>query len=338
MRRAVVQQCEQHRFDVVFVFSSTMAQYVPTELASRTIVDMVDVDSEKWRDYAKRVGFPMSWVYRTEWQRLRRYEHQVVKDYAYALLTTPREAQLLNNLDEFTRRAKLRTLTNGIDLQHYRPEPWRLSALDKLPTAERQWFADPSAPRIVFTGAMDYYANVEGVKYFVEHVLPLIHLQEPRAEFMIVGSHPTEEVKALGRHTHVTVTGFVEDVRPYLSAATLCVVPLRIARGVQNKVFEAMAAGKAIVATPEPAAGLQAVDNEHLLIGKTPQQMAHQVVTLIRNEEMRRTLGENARAYVEENHDWEPLLTRLAEMIEHVGARYVQNPPAEMRAVNRQAR
>ncbi|NOT63181.1 MAG: glycosyltransferase, partial [Acidobacteria bacterium] len=167
MRRAVAQQCEQHRFDAVFVFSSTMAQYVPAELASRTVVDMVDVDSEKWRDYANRVRFPMAQVYRTEWQRLRRYEHEVVKRYAHALLTTPREAQLLDDLDEFTRRAKLRTLTNGVDLQHYRPEPWRLSALDKLPTTERQWFADRSAPRIVFTGAMDYYANVEGVKYFV---------------------------------------------------------------------------------------------------------------------------------------------------------------------------
>ena len=338
MHHAVTKLCAQNTYDAVFVYSSTMAQYVPAALASRTVVDLVDVDSEKWRDYAVRVGFPMQQVYRTEWQRLRRYEHAVVKGYAHTLLTTPREAQLLDELDEFTRRAKLRTLTNGVDLTYYRPETWRLSTLDKMPTAERQWFADPSAPRLVFTGAMDYYANIEGVKYFVEQVLPLVHLQEPRAEFMIVGSNPTAEVKDLGRHAQVTVTGFVEDVRPYLQAATLCVMPLRIARGVQNKVLEAMAAGKAIVTTPEAVAGLQLVDTEHALIGKSPQQLAHQIVSLIRDENMRATLGEGARHYVEEHHDWAPLLQRLVEMLEVIGARYAQIGSAETRSVNRQAR
>jgi glycosyltransferase involved in cell wall biosynthesis len=178
-----------------------------------------------------------------------------------------------------------------------------------MPTAERQWFADPSAPRLVFTGAMDYYANIEGVKYFVEHVLPLVHLQEPRAEFMIVGSNPTEEVQALGRQAKVTVTGFVDDVRPYLQAATVCVAPLRIARGIQNKVLEAMATGKAIVATSEVAAGLHATDGEHWLVGKTPQQLAHQIVTLIRDDKLRTELGEGARSFVEDHHDWEPRAT-----------------------------
>ena len=341
MRRAVAKQCAANKFDAVFVYSSTMAQYVPAELASRTVVDLVDVDSEKWRDYSLRNGFPMRQVYRTEWKRLKQYEHEVVTKYAHTLLTTPREAQLLDQLDEFTRRAKLRTLTNGVDLTFYRPEKWRLSMLDKMPTAERQWFADPSAPRLVFTGAMDYYANVEGVKYFVEHILPLIHLQEPRAEFMIVGSNPTEEVKQFAQHTRVTVTGFVEDVRPYLHAATVCVTPLRIARGVQNKVLEAMAAGKALVASPEAIAGLHATDGEHLHIGKTPQQFAHQVVSLIRNQEARQTLGEGARSYVEEHHDWVPLLQRFAEMLEGIGARYATaaaNTDADARLANRQGR
>lgn len=338
MHRAVAKQCAQHKFDAVFVFSSTMAQYVPPALAMRTVVDLVDADSEKWRDYAERIGFPMRQVYQTEWRRLRQYEHEVVATYANTLLVTTREAQILNQLDEFTRRARLRTLTNGVDLKHYRPEPWRLSALEKLPTSERQWFADPSAPRLVFTGAMDYYANVEGVKYFVEHVLPLIHLQEPRAEFMIVGSNPTAEVQALGRRANVTVTGFVDDVRPYLQAATVCVAPLRIARGIQNKVLEAMAAGKAIVATAEVAAGLQVRDGEHLLVGKTPQQLSHQIVTLIRDEPLRTELGEGARSFVEDHHDWEPLLQRFADLIEGIGARYAQVVNHEQRHPNRQVR
>lgn len=321
MRAAVQQKLADEQFDAVFVYSSTMAQYVPRELAARTLVDMVDVDSEKWLDYARKVNAAKAWLYRLEWKRLRRYEQEIVATYGHTLLTTPREAALLDQLDEFTRRARLRTLTNGVDLVHFRPEPWRLRILDKLPLHERQWFADPSAPRLVFTGAMDYYANVEGVKYFAESILPLVREREPRAEFLIVGSKPTDEVKQLGQLPGVQVTGFVEDVRPYLQAATVCVVPLRIARGVQNKVLEAMATAKAIVATPEGVAGLNVMDGEHLLLAHSPRKLAEHIVKLIRDEELRCELGENARSFVEEHHDWAPLLQRFVELLETLARR-----------------
>jgi sugar transferase (PEP-CTERM/EpsH1 system associated) len=324
MHQAVRRRLAEAQFDALFVYSSTMAQYVPSELAARTVVDLVDVDSAKWRDYAERVSPPLSWIYRLEHQRLRRYEHELVARHAYTLLTTPREAELLNELDEFTRRARLRTLTNGVDLAHFRPAPWRLSVLDKMPLNERQWFADPSAPRLVFTGAMDYYANVEGVRYFVEEVWPLIREREPRAEFLIVGSNPTEEVRQLGKRPGVTVTGFVADVRPYLQAATACVVPLRIARGVQNKVLEAMAAGKALAATSEAVAGLNVTDGEEALLANSPRKLAEHAVNLIRDEKLRLELGENARRFVQEEHDWAPLLQRFVELIESVGLRHAQ--------------
>jgi sugar transferase (PEP-CTERM/EpsH1 system associated) len=321
MRHAVQRKLVEEQFDAVFVYSSTLAQYVPRELAARTLVDLVDADSEKWRDYARRSGLAQSWLYRLEWKRLRRYEREIVTTYAYTLLATPREAALLDHVDEFTRRARLRTLTNGIDLVHFRPEAWRLSVLDKLPCNERQWFADPVAPRLVFTGAMDYYANVDGVQFFVKHVLPLVREHEPHTEFLIVGSNPTEAVRQLARQAGVRVTGFVEDVRPYLQAATVCVAPLRIARGVQNKVLEAMAAGKAIAATAEGVAGLDVVAGEHLLIANSPRKLAEQIVRLIRDEALRRELGANARSFVETHHDWAPLLQRFVEMVESVAAR-----------------
>src|SRR5262249_12060523 len=122
------------------------------------------------------------------------------------------------------------------------------------------------APRMVFTGAMDYYANVEAVEWFVTEVLPQIRKQEPRAEFFIVGSNPTARVKRLAARPGVTVTGFVEDVRPHLLGATACVVPLRIARGVQNKLLEAMACGNAVVATTQAAASLRVKSGEELLV------------------------------------------------------------------------
>lgn len=338
MRQAVNAKAAEVNFDAVFVYSSTMAQYVPPELASRTLVDLVDVDSEKWLDYARKTRGPKAWLYQTEWKRLRRYEQEIVSTYANTLLTTPREAALLNQVDEFTRRARLRTLTNGVDLTYYRPDPWRLSVLDKLPLNERQWFADPSAPRVVFTGAMDYYANVEGVQFFVEEVWPQVRKQVPRAEFLIVGSKPTDAVKQLGQQPGVTVTGFVEDVRPYLQAATVCVVPLRIARGVQNKVLEAMAMGKAIASTTEGVAGLNVTAGDELLIANSPRKLTEYVVNLIRDEQLRTTLGEYARSFVEEQHDWTPLLQRFAEMLEALAARNGHGQLSAPERLNRSGR
>jgi sugar transferase (PEP-CTERM/EpsH1 system associated) len=303
MKRLVRQLVARHDFDAVFVYSSTMAQYVPRELWARTIVDLVDVDSEKWRDYARFAKPPKSWLYELEFERLRRYEHEIVRRFAFTILTTQREASLLDELDEFTRHARLRIITNGVDLDYFQPDD--------------EGTISPT-PRLVFVGAMDYYANIEGVTWFVEKVFPLIRRTEPRAEFFIVGSNPTTEVERLGQRTGVSVTGLVYDVRPFMRSATAYVVPLRIARGVQNKVLEAMAAGKAIVATPEAVAGLRVSDGKELLVAGTPEEFADATLSLIRQESLRRELSRKSLRFVETEHDWEPLVRSVAELTESV--------------------
>jgi sugar transferase (PEP-CTERM/EpsH1 system associated) len=303
MKNLIKRTIVDHDFDAVFVYSSPMAQYVPGELASRTIVDLVDTDSEKWRDYSKRKKPPQSWAYELECQRLRKFEHDIVQRFAYTILTTEREALLLDELDEFTRHARLRIITNGVNLDHYRPgDPTVLT----------------SSPRLVFVGAMDYYANIDGVRWFVKEILPLIREREPRAEFFIVGSNPTREVKRLVESHGVTVTGFVDDIRPYLQSATVCVVPLRVARGVQNKVLEAMGSGKAVVATPVSVAGLQVEDGDQLLLAQAPEDFAEATIKVIREASLREYLAGRSRRYVEIHHDWEPLLRKLVGLVESV--------------------
>ncbi len=319
MRREVKRKLTDVGFDAVFVYSSTMAQYVPRELETRTVADLVDIDSEKWRDYAHRTQPPVSWLYELEAHRLRRYEHSIVSRFAYTVVTTKREAALLTDLDEFTRRARLHTITNGIDLERYRPDA--VFAPADVPENERRFLNGLSTPRLVFTGAMDYYANVDGMRYFADEVFPLIRQREPRAEFFIVGSNPTAEVKRLGEREGVTVTGFVEDVRPYLASATACVMPLRIARGVQNKILEAMATGRAVIATPEVVAGLRVADGEQALIGRNARELACATLKVIEDEGLRVRLGAQARRFVEEDHAWPPLLERLTDLVESVGAR-----------------
>jgi len=306
MRRLVERAVSDNDFDAVFVYSSTMAQYVPRELASRTVVDMVDVDSEKWRGYVSRANALMSRLYSLEWKRLRDCEYEIVTRFANTIVTTGREAALLDKLDEFTRRARLRVITNGVDLDYFQPSA-------QAP--------DTTSPRLVFIGAMDYFANAEGARYFAEEVFPLVRSRESRAKFSIVGANPTSEVKKLARHPGVTVTGFVPDVRPYLRDAAVCVVPLRIARGVQNKVLEAMAAGKAVIASPEAVAGLRVVDGEHLMVADGPQRFADATLEVIRDESLRESLEMRARRLAETEHDWKPLLQKMAELVETVGAR-----------------
>ncbi|HKQ75706.1 MAG TPA: TIGR03087 family PEP-CTERM/XrtA system glycosyltransferase [Blastocatellia bacterium] len=311
-RRLVDRAVSDHDFDAVFVYSSTMAQYVPRRLASRTVVDLVDIDSEKWSDYAGRANRLMSRLYSIESKRLREYEYKTVTRFANTIVTTRREAALLDRLDEFTRRARLRVIANGVDLDYFQPSTQP---------------PDTISPRLVFIGAMDHFANAEGARYFAEEVFPLIRSRESRAKFSIIGANPTAEVKKLARHPGVTVTGFVPDVRPYLREATVCVVPLRIARGAQNGVLEAMAAGKVVIASPESVAGLRVVDGEELIIAETPERFADAALDVIRDASLRESLEIRARHLVEAEHNWKPLLQKLVELVETVGRN--QNKPGK---------
>jgi sugar transferase (PEP-CTERM/EpsH1 system associated) len=326
MRRAVRRVVAEEGIEAVYVWSSTMTQYVPPELAARTVVDMGDVDSEKYRDYAKEMAWPMSWVYSVEWKRLRRYEYRIVRTFAHTALVAPRELALLDELDEFTRRTRLHSITNGVDLERFRPDLFAAFAPDSLPANERQFLTDPQAIRIVFTGAMDYYPNGEAVRYFAGEVFPLIREREPRAEFLIVGSDPTPDVIRLAEQSGVKVTGFVKDVRPYLAAATVCVIPLRIARGVQNKALEAMAAGRAIVASPDVVAGLKAEDGAHLLVARNTAEYVQAVLRIIRDQDFRQELERSARQFVEDEYNWTPLMERMAQLIENTASRVSSFP------------
>ncbi len=333
--RLVRQTLAEQKFNAIFVYSSAMAQYVPREWQSRTVVDLVDVDSEKWRDYAKRTSLPQTWLYNLEAERLRKFEYGIVSQFANSVLTTKREAALLDELDEFTRRARLRVITNGVDLDYFDSSPRAVTA--GFNSSSKLVGAQPAdnAPRLVFTGAMDYFANIEAVEWFVNEIFPLIREQEPQVKFFIAGSNPTKQVKQLAQHPGVTVTGYVEDLRPYLHKATACVVPLRIARGVQNKLLEAMAAGKAIVATPEAAAGLHLTDGEELLTAATPREFADTVLRIIRDQSLRESLGRRARRFVETNHKWTPLLESLVRLLETVAERPVASQTRNVRAFAR---
>jgi sugar transferase (PEP-CTERM/EpsH1 system associated) len=245
-------------------FSSAMAQFMPTGL-SRRVLDMVDVDSDKWSQYAATQRWPLAWVYAREGRKLAEWEARVAQDFDATLLVSRDEAALLQRRAPAARH-KIGVFENGVDADYFSP------ARD---------YPNPFAPGVqgvVFTGAMDYWPNIDAVTWFAERIFPAVRHAEPAAQFTIVGSRPGEAVRSLARQPGVVVTGSVPDVRPYLAHAACVVAPLRIARGVQNKVLEAMAMARPVVASTQAAEGIRAEAGRDFFLAEGEAEFAHAVV------------------------------------------------------------
>jgi sugar transferase (PEP-CTERM/EpsH1 system associated) len=276
-----------------FVFSGQMAQFVPA--GPRLVMDFVDMDSAKFEAYAAQGG-PLASVHRREARRLFAFERETAARAAVSLFVSDAEADLFRARAALP-QADIRALHNGVDLHFYRP-----GAVPAVPA--------PARPLIVFTGQMDYAPNVDAVRWFAQAVLPQI----PRAHFAIVGRNPADAVKRLAGE-RVTVTGAVPDTRAWLAAADVVAAPLRIARGVQNKVLEAMAMGRAVVASPAAHEGIEAEAARDLLVADSAEEQARAIRHLLSDPSRAAALGAAARRRMEEAYSWEARLAPLAALL-----------------------
>lgn len=288
----------------VLVFSSAMAQYVAKYDSLLRIIDFVDVDSDKWRQYAAQKPWPMSWIYRREAEYLARYDRKVANSFNYSLFVSENEAGLFKALAP---EVKDRTLSieNGVDTAYF---------------SDQAAHANPYSPDenvMVFTGAMDYWANVDAVTWFAHEVFPEIRRRMSSARFYIVGTRPTEAVRNLARIEGVAVTGAVDDVRPFLKHARCAVTPLRIARGIQNKVLEAMAMGKPIVSTEAAIEGIEIRKPLDLLIAETSAEWVDIVSQALCADSLP-AKSERNRAFVVQRYGWENSLCRLGTLLEAI--------------------
>lgn len=298
LRDWVRQVARQHPLQASVVFSSTMSPFATGLLPDvPMLVDIVDADSVKWTQYASAHRWPMSAVYRREGRLLLAHERDTARQAQRAYFVTQQETDLFLRLAPEC-RDRVQAMGNGVNAGFFQPDA-------ALPSP----FA-PNERAIVFTGAMDYWPNVDGVRWFAEDMLPAIRQRFPDARFWIVGRNPAPAVQALAGEG-VSVTGTVPDVRPYLQHAAAVVAPLRVARGLQNKILEAMAMGQAVVTVPSCADAIGAQPDQGLHRAETAEAFIDTVGGWLNDDAARRQQGARARDFVIERFGWDAHLAAI---------------------------
>jgi len=307
LAKKIVAWHDDKPFDAVLTFCTGMVRYGrllmhpahrPPQLTGASpinVLDLVDVDSLKWSAYAINTPGPMKLVYAAEAKRLARIEAGIQDRFDGVSVISEAEASAYR--EHLRDHPGLTVVENGVDLKYFSPMPDRASSV------------------AVFVGVLNYKPNIEAVEWYIREVMPLVQKKLPDAEFHVVGRDPTPRVKALKNHPGVKVIGSVPDVRPYLKQASAVVAPLLVARGVQNKVLEAMASRRAVVCSPQAADGIRALSGRHLLVGDSPKTFARYVVALMRDDDYRRQVSAAARRCVERRYNWPGALRPMVKLL-----------------------
>ncbi len=298
LRSRIVESFQRHPYDLIWVHCAFVAPYVSGLRAQVRILDFGDIDSAKWFDYSNERPFPLSLGYMLEARKLRRWEIRLATEFDQCTVTTENEKE---EFSKFGARVPCTVIPNGVDFSYFQAP------------------AKPKAagcPVLAFLGRMDYYPNVEGIRYFVSQIYPAIRAAVPDAQLRIIGSNPIARVRKLARVPGVTVTGYVPDVREYLADVTVAVVPVRICRGTQNKMLESMSMGIPTVSTTQASKGVAAVAGRDFLAAADAQDFAKQVVRLLTDPDLREHLSTAGRRQVQANHSWSHSLDLLDRILQ----------------------
>ena len=302
MQKWVNRTLSEQPINQVVVYSSSMAQYVdkPEYQSLNRVIDFVDIDSDKWRQYANKSTGIKRWFYQREARLLQQYEIDICSRFNNSLFVSDDEAQAFRTLVEPAQHNKVHSLLNGVDVDFFTPEAATREAEVTLP---KQY--------IVFTGAMDYWANVDAVCWFCQHIWPRLRQQYPQLHFMIVGGKPSTEVRALTKLNGVIVTGRVHDVRTYIKSAQFAVAPMLIARGIQNKVLEAMAMDKAVVCSSMAMEGINAPVTENAVIADGVDDFTKACLKLLEYP----AAACSNRQWILQHFTWQKTLAKLEQFI-----------------------
>ena len=257
-----------------------------------TVLGEQNIDSRIWRRLAtEESNLLKKLIFRSQYRRFVSYESRICHRFDICLCVSEEDGRELKSRCP---EAAIEVVPNGVDTDYFRPEE-----------------SGEEEECLVFTGSMDWQPNEDAVVYFCDQILPLIQAELPEIKFLIVGSNPGDRVLRLSEIRGVTVTGWVEDVRPYISDAGVFIVPLRIGGGTRLKILQALAMEKAVISTSIGCEGLNLRPGEHILVADEPRQFADETVQLIRDRSLRRRLGENGKTFVQERYDWDVIVKKL---------------------------
>lgn len=295
LQRVVDRHLASGRYDFIFAHCSAVGRYVE-QVELPKLMDLCDVDSQKWSDYAAFKPAPLSWGYQWESWRVAALERRLARRFDRTTVATPGEAETLRQLGV---EEGVDWFPNGVDTGYFQPgtQPW-----------------DPEV--ISFVGRMDYFPNEQAMVDFCSDVWPSLRRARPTLKLKIVGAHPTTRVRQLERFEGVSVTGSVPDVRPHVQGSALTVVPLKIARGTQNKILEAMAMRVPVIASSTAAKGVDAAPGQHLLVADEPLQLCETILRVLDDRAERERLAEAGRERTLSHNAWSSAMTRLDGIVE----------------------
>jgi sugar transferase (PEP-CTERM/EpsH1 system associated) len=284
--------------DVAYAYSSSMGAFLEKHVQLPRIMHFAELDSDKWLQYSSFTNPAKSWVYRREWQALLKFERRIARSFTQNIFCTPLEQKIFQ---KHIPEAPSIVIRNGVDFSHFTPRPER---------AQRH--------HLVFSGVMDYFPNVDGCIYFAREVLPQVRTVFPDAHFTIVGARPVARVRKLAASSHITVTGYVHDTRTYLEKGTVSVAPLRMARGIQNKVLEALAMGLPVIGTTSATQGIEGEPGRDFMVEDDANKQAAAICSLLADPIAARAMGQRGRLLVEKLYDWNNVLEPLDQLIDEM--------------------
>jgi sugar transferase (PEP-CTERM/EpsH1 system associated) len=295
LHAAIQRKYNELRPDLIIVYSSNMAQFAVPLASVPRIMQFGDLDSLKWQQYAEHSSVPLKWIYELEQRRLFAYERHLAQTFSLSLVHTEFEKRDFKRLIP---EVPVTVVGNGVDLDYFRSE-----GAAKQPGS------------MIFTGVMNYGPNIDAAVWFCREILPAIRSEIPAATLTICGTRPVAAVRRLARQSGVVVTGWVPDPRPYLDRAEIFIAPLRMARGVQNKLLEALAMGLPCVASTAARRGTVLKESDGILAADDPKKFAEHIIRLLRDANWRSEMAHEARTAVEANYRWDVQMAHLDRVI-----------------------
>ncbi|MEE9320258.1 MAG: TIGR03087 family PEP-CTERM/XrtA system glycosyltransferase [Granulosicoccus sp.] len=314
LQSMIVSQIQSQTPDAVLCTSSAMAEYLFAsplmpllrQQGTRLVMDFMDLDSLKWEQYAARKSWPLSWVYAREARLLNRYEARIYRDFDAALFVSGDEKALIGDTD-VQHLDKVQVVANGVDMKLFHPGPD-----DGLADTTASY---NGAPELLFTGVMDYFPNEDAVLWFVAEVWPIVRKRFADARFTIAGMNPSQKIRALSELPGIEITGFVDDMLPYYQRANIFVASFQLARGIQNKVLQALACGLPVVTSKPGVEGISCTPGEHLLVAEQPQEFADAIEKLVSNADLYQRISQAGLELVAEQFSWDSKNARLEEIL-----------------------